>query len=71
MIIYRNKTQKRTAQLSVRIQLIEGLFVKRRPQSAGLTFVRQDSGLSKRKKCYQQDSTNCKEIKITEAVCLY
>jgi hypothetical protein len=28
MIIYRNKTRKRTDQLSVRIQLIEGPFVK-------------------------------------------
>jgi hypothetical protein len=28
MIIYRNKTRKRMHQLSVRIQLIEGLFVK-------------------------------------------
>jgi hypothetical protein len=28
MIIYRNKTRKRTGQLSVRIQLIGGLFVK-------------------------------------------
>jgi hypothetical protein len=28
VIIYRNKTRKRTYQLSVRIQLIEGLFVK-------------------------------------------
>jgi hypothetical protein len=28
MIIYRNKKRKRIDQLSVRIQLIEGLFVK-------------------------------------------
>jgi hypothetical protein len=28
MKIYRNKTRKRTDQLSVRIQLIEGFFVK-------------------------------------------
>jgi hypothetical protein len=28
MIIYRNKTRKRIEKLSVRIQLIEGLFVK-------------------------------------------
>jgi hypothetical protein len=28
MIIYSNKTRKRTDQLSVRIQLTEGLFVK-------------------------------------------
>jgi hypothetical protein len=28
MIIYKNKTRKRTDQLSVRIQLTEGLFVK-------------------------------------------
>jgi hypothetical protein len=28
VITYRNKTRKRTDQLSVRIQLIEGLFVK-------------------------------------------
>jgi hypothetical protein len=69
IIIYRNKARKRIDQLSVRIQLIEGLCETCCwMQSVGLTFVRQNSGMPKRKKIYKQDSTNCKQLKTTETV---
>jgi hypothetical protein len=50
MIIYRNDTRKRIDQLSIRIQLIEGLFVKyanaverKVPGRHSSAFVRQHS----------------------------
>jgi hypothetical protein len=72
MIIYRNKTRKRTDQLSVRIQLIEGLFVKHANAVERKVLGQpssENSGPSKKKKFYKQDSTNCEEIKTTETVC--
>jgi hypothetical protein len=72
MIIYRNKTRKRTDQLSVRIQLIEGLFVKHAnavERKGPGRHSSENSVPSKKKKFYKQDSTNCDEIKITEMVC--
>jgi hypothetical protein len=72
MRIHRNKTRKRTDQLSVRIQLIEGLFVKHAIAVEHKVLGRhssENSAPSKKKKFYKQDSTNCEEIKTTETVC--
>ena len=67
-MICRNNTRERIDQLSIRIQLIEGLSVK---YSNAVEFKGpgHSSGkqcLSKRKKFYKQDSANCEDIKATE-----
>jgi hypothetical protein len=72
MIIYRNTIRKRTDQLLVRFQLIEGLFVKHANAVERKVPVRhssENSVPSKKNKFYKQDSTNCEEIKTTETVC--
>jgi hypothetical protein len=60
MIIYRDNTGKSIDQLSFRIQLVEGLFVKY--ASAGSTLISQHSAPSNRTTFYKQDSSNSKEI---------
>jgi hypothetical protein len=72
MIIYRNDTRKRIDQLSIRIQLIEGLFVKY--ANAVQCKLRMDSSAFVRQQCssntfYKKDSTNYEEMKTTEMVC--
>jgi hypothetical protein len=67
-----DKTRKRTDQLSVRIHLIEGLFVKHANAVERKVLGRhlsENSVLSKKKIFYKQDSTNCAGIKTTEMVC--
>jgi hypothetical protein len=73
MIIYRDNTRKknRIDQLSIRIQLIEGLFVKYANAEKHKVLARHSSGKtlpSSRKKFYKQDSTKCEDIKTTEMV---
>jgi hypothetical protein len=69
MIIYRNRTRKRTDQLSVRIQLNERLFVKyANAAECKVPGQHSSSVLSMRKKLCKQDSFNCEEIKTTEMV---
>jgi hypothetical protein len=56
---------------SVRIQLIEGLFVKHVnavERKVPGRYSSENSGPSKKKKFYKQDSTNWEEIKTTETV---
>ena len=65
-MLRRNNTRKRIDQLLIRIQLIEGLSVKYANAVEYKVLGRHSSEkqcLSKRKKFYKHDSTNCEEQK--------
>jgi hypothetical protein len=62
--VYRSNTGRSIDQLSFRVQLVEGLFMKY--ASAGSTFVRQHGAPSDRKIFYKQDSCDCQEIKTAK-----
>jgi hypothetical protein len=58
--------------MSVRIQLIEGLFMKHANAAERKVpgrHLSENSFPPMKKKFYNRDSTNCEEIKTTETVC--